>query len=1023
MVTKKLTSLLLFSILIGSAIAQDSISIAFGALRARSIGPAVMSGRVAAIDGVHADPQTFYVGAANGGVWKTVSAGANFEPLFDEHTQSIGDIRIDQNHPDTVWVATGEPWVRNSVSIGDGIYLTENGGKTWSHKGLTNTERIAKVLVHPTNSSVIYVAAQGHLWNANEDRGVYKTTDFGETWKKIKYVDENSGCADLTMHPDHPDTLIAAFWDHRRSPDFFRSGGEGSGLFKTHDGGQTWHKIEKGLPQGILGRMAVEFAPSDPNIVYLTVECEQKDEKGLYKSTDGGNSFTFINGDFGSTVRPFYFSRMTIDPNDANKIYKCGLNLTISENGGEAFRSVGSGVHSDIHAIWVPKSWSKYVILGTDGGAYRSLDGGTNFEMFMNLPLSQFYHVSIDNDEPFNVYGGLQDNGSWFGPSQSAGGITNSDWFLSNWGDGFYSFRHPTDPNIIYSESQGGNIVRYDQRDGQSKDIKPLPEEGEPKYRFNWNTPIHLSATQDERIYVGAQFLFKSEDRGNSWQRISPDLTTNDTTRQRQSKSGGLSIDNSTAENNTTIYAIAESAKDDQVIWVGTDDGNLQVTENGGTTWNNVVLNIPALPKNTWCTYVEPSVHDRQTAFVTFDGHKQGDKSTYVFKTTDLGKTWQSLTSHAVRGYAHVLKQDLVNPDLLFLGTEFGLFISLDGGQVWKQFTNNLPGVAVRAITIHPRDHALVIGTHGRGIYILDDITTLRQIKADMLTSTLTFFELPDAVIKLPRNGRPFGGAGNFAGENPSLSASIAYYMKSRHTFGKMRLEVFDDQDNLIKELPAGKSGGINLVELPLRLPPPKAAPTKNRMALAGSIVTPSLLEGTYKVKITKGKEEFEHNITLKPDPESLYSAVDRKMQQQTLKTLYDMTNRLGYIYYALEDIEKQAKVLAIDGQSLKEELTDFSDEVEKYKGSLVSLDGDFYVAEGEEALREEISTLYYSVSTFPGKPSDRQVGKTAQLQEDFAKVEERFTDLTEKATSLNDQLKEAKLKTLTWKTFEEYLN
>ncbi|MBK8502558.1 MAG: hypothetical protein IPL46_10270 [Saprospiraceae bacterium] len=974
--------------------AQDSISISFGNLWARSIGPAVMSGRISTIDGVHKTPEIFYVGAANGGIWKTISGGASFDPVFDDHIQSIGDIRIDQSHPDTVWVGTGEPWVRNSVSIGDGIYLTRNGGKTWTHMGLGNTERISKVLVHPRNSAIIYSAVLGHLWNANEERGVFKTEDFGTSWQLVKFVDENSGCADLTMHPTHPDTLIASFWDHRRSPDFFRSGGPGSGLHKTHDGGKTWHEITQGLPDGQLGRMAVEYAPSDPNVVYLTVECEKKEEKGFYKSTDGGESFRFINGDFGSTVRPFYFARLTVDPNNSEKVYKCGLDLTITENGGEAFRTVSSGVHSDIHAIWVPKGQPKYVIIGTDGGGYRSLDGGFLFEMFMNLPLSQFYHVSVDDDVPFNVYGGLQDNGSWYAPSSAAGGVENSDWLVSNWGDGFYSFRHPTDPNIIYSESQGGNIVRHDRRDGQSKDIKPLPREGDAKFRFNWNAPIHLSKHNPDRLYFGAQYLFKSDNRGDSWQKISPDLTTNDTSRQRQARSGGLSIDNSTAENNTTIYTIGESPLNDRVIWVGTDDGLLQLTRDGGQNWTNVTPKIPGLPRFTWCSYIEPSNHIEGVAFVTFDGHKQGDKETYVYKTMDFGQSWIRFSSGHINGYAHVIKQDLVNDQLLFLGTEFGLYISLDGGLSWKQFANNLPGVAVRAMAIHPRDHSLVIATHGRGIYILDDLTPLRLITTEILESSLAFLDLPPSVIRLPKSGRPFGGAGNFIGENPSLSALIAYYMQKRHTFGKMSLEVFDEEGQLIKELPAGKSGGINIVELPLRLPPPKAAPTKNRMALAGSLITPALLEGNYQVKITKGKETFVQKITLAPDQESIYPEADRTLQQKTLKILYDLTNELGYIYFALEDMHKKASVSTVDHTPLKAELLNFAKEAEKYKDSLVSLEGDFYVAEGEEAIREEISHLYYSISRYPGKPSQQQIRKTQICKINLARSKDVLMNL-----------------------------
>ncbi len=1002
-------------------VGQQPVQVSFGNLQARSIGPAVMSGRISCIDGVHKSPETFYIGAANGGVWKTVSAGASFSPVFDEHIQSIGDLRIDQAHPDTVWVGTGEPWVRNSVSIGAGVYVSRNGGKTWELKGLEDTERISKVLVHPRHSATVYVAAQGHLWGPHEDRGVYKTTDFGSTWQKVMYVDENTGCADLTMHPDHPDTLIAAFWDHRRSPDFFRSGGPGSGLYRTHDGGMTWQQLQNGLPDVTLGRMAVEYAPSDPDIVYLTVEAKGKEDRGLYRSRDGGNTFDKINDDFGITVRPFYFSRMTVDPNNADKMYKCGLNLTITEDGGETFRTVGSGVHSDIHAIWVPEGRSDYVIIGTDGGGYRSLDGGVQFEMFMNLPLSQFYHISVDNQQPYHIYGGLQDNGSWYGPSQSAGGITNADWSLSNWGDGFYSFAHPADPNIIYSESQGGNMVRYDRRDGQRKNIQPLAEEGEPKYRFNWNMPIHLSPTNPERLYVGAQFLFSSEDRGDSWERISPDLTTNDTARQRQARSGGLSIDNSTAENNTTIYTIGESPVDPSVIWVGTDDGLLHVTRDGGRQWQEVVDNVPDLPRRTWCTHVEPSPHAPGTAYVTFDGHKQGDKTTYLFKTEDFGQRWTSLTTDDISGYAHVIRQDLVNPRLLFAGTEFGLFISLDDGLSWSPFRNGIPGVAVRAIAIQPKENALVMGTHGRGIFIIDEISPLRQIGPEMLEDTLAFLDLPPAVIRLPRSGKPFGGAGNFAGPNPPASAQIAYYMKKRHTFGKMRLEVYDEGGQLIKDLPPGKSGGINLVQLPLRLPPPKAAPTRNRMALGGSLITPSLLEGDYVVRITKGKDTFEHKITLAPDPKSLYSPADRRKQQETLQVLYDMTERLGYIYAALEGIEMQAKSLRLEADALDQQLSALADAVRTFRGSLVSLEGDFYVDESE-AIREEISILYLGVSQYPGRPSDRQLKRTTQLQSSMEDVQSRFADFERRAQALNDQLKEAGHKPMTWPSLEAYL-
>ena len=1002
---------------------QAPLDVPFGDLRARSIGPAVMSGRVSTIAGVESSAKTLYIGAASGGVWKSNSAGASFRPVFDEHTQSIGAIAIDQAHPDTVWVGTGEPWVRNSVSVGTGIYLSTNGGNSWAFKGLENSERIAKIEVHPSEPATVFVAVQGHLWNANPDRGVYKTTDFGQSWERILFVDENTGCADLTMDPSDPDVLYAAMWDHRRSPDFFRSGGPGSGLYKTTDGGKTWKKLDN-LPAGQLGRLAVAVAPSNPQIVYLTVEAEKKEDKGLYRSTDGGASWTQVNTDFNTTVRPFYFSRLVVDPTDENKIFKCGLNLTISEDGGQTFRTVGSGVHSDIHAVWVSPRYPDLVVIGTDGGAYRSLDGGYEFEMFMDLPISQFYHVSVDDAEPFNVYGGLQDNGSWYGPSASPGGVENKDWELSNWGDGFYSFRHPADPEIIYSESQGGNLVRFNQEDGQSKDIKPLPGEGEPEYRFNWNSPIHLSPTNPERMYFGAQFLFKTENRGDSWEKISPDLTTNDPQRQRQKQSGGLSIDNSTAENNATIYAIGESPVAERTVWVGTDDGLLQVTSDGGKTWTNVTGNIPGLPAGLWCSSVEPGHFDARTCYVTFDGHRSGDKGVYVYKTEDLGQTWRSVTTMEVEGYAHVLREDLVRPGLLYLGTEFGLYVTLDDGSSWRRFDNNLPRVGVRALAIHPRDHALVVGTHGRGIYLLDDLRLLRQIDAGMLEEDLHFFATGPTYLTLSRGGTPFGGAGQFAGENPRDAARIAYYLRKRHTFGKMAIEVYDESGQLIRELPAGKSAGINVVELSTRLPMPKAAPTMNRTALFGSILPPTLPEGRYTVKVVKGKAEFSTAFDLQFDPKAAerYPADDRKLAHRTQMRLYDMTNQLGYIYYSLEEMHQQA---AENREGLSKKLTASMDAFEKetrqYKESLVSLEGDFYVHEGSN-LREEISNLFLGISQYPGRPSEGQLTKTDLLEEQLGAVQAKFEAYRTQMEQLNERLAKEGRGPMKVRTLEEYL-
>ncbi len=1007
-----------------SAIVAQSGSSLFGALRARHIGPATTSGRITWIDAVHTKPEIIWVGTASGGVWKSVSGGAEFRPVFDEHTQSIGALAIDQNNPDIVWVGTGEANVRNSVSVGDGVYKTTDGGQTWKHLGLKNTERISDIILHPTNSSIAYVAALGHLWNANEERGVYKTTDGGQTWTRILYLDENTGAADLAIDPQNPDVLYAAMWGFRRWPWFFDSGfGGKSGLYKTTDGGQTWTTAHNGLPQETLGRMAVAVAPSNPDIVYLTVECKAKDKKGLYLSTDAGASWQKVNNESGTTVRPFYFSTLVADPKNDSIVYKCGLNLIISENRGKGFRSMPGSVHSDVHAVWINPNNTKHVLIGTDGGVYESFDRGRSFKMFMNLPVAQFYRISVDDDMPFNVYGGLQDNGSWFAPSQKAGGISNADWQSSFGGDGFWSFRHPTDKDIVFAEYQGGNLVRYNKKTGMAQQIKPYPTEDKEKYRFNWNTPIHLSPNNPNRMYFGSQYLFMSEDKGDSWKTISPDLTTNDPNKLKQKESGGLSIDNSSAENHCTIYVIAESPKDERIIWVGTDDGNLQVTFNAGQHWTNVAGKVPALPAHTWVSFVEPSPHDRLTAFVTFDGHRTGDMKTYLYKTTDGGQTWTSLATPQVEGYTFCIRQDPVNPNLLFLGTEFGLFISVDGGKNWARFDNNLPKVAVHDIAIHPRDHALVLGTHGRGAIIIDDITPLRQITPEVLAKPLHFFTTAPTLLRDPgAGGGWFGGQGQFVGANPSSAAKIVYYMNKRHTFGKMYIEVWKD-GQLLRTLPAGKSAGINVVEMPTAMEKPRSAPTNNRQALFGSLFGPNFPAGEYQVKLIKGNDTYEHNFILANDPRSLYSAADRKLQYETTMRLYRLNERLAYLYDVLADVEKQAKTLAPQTKGkLKTALDKLADKAGKEKDALVFMGGDGYVNE-DEALREELSDLYRQVVSFPGRPTQTQLTLTDKMEKTIQMLDTRVQDMLNKeVAALNPLLGKAQKANITYKTFEAFM-
>lgn len=996
----------------------------FGSLRARQIGPAAMSGRVTSMDAEQKNPEVIYIGAAGGGVWKSNSGGAGFSPIFEDYCQAIGKITIDQNNPKTVWVGTGEPWVRNSVSPGDGIYKTTDGGSTWTNMGLKNSDRIADIIVHPTNSQVVYVAALGNLWKGNDERGVFKTTDGGKTWTKILYIDENTGAADLDIDPKNAEVLYAAMWGFRRQPWTFDSGfGSKSGLYKTTDGGKTWNTIHNGLPNETLGRIGIAVAPSNGNVIYASVECKSKDKKGLYLSTDAGANWKKVNNEQNTAIRPFYFSNLVVDPKNDSIVMKCGLFMIISEDRGERFRSMDGSVHSDVHAIWIDPNNTKHVLLGCDGGVYESFDRGRSFKMFMNLPLSQFYHVSVDNATPYNVYGGLQDNGSWYAPSRKAGGITNADWEPTFGGDGFWSFSHPTDPDVVFAEYQGGNLVRFSKKTGVAKEIRPFPAADEAKYRFNWNSPIQLSPNNPNRMYFGSQYLFMSEDQGDSWKRISPDLTTNEPNKQKQKESGGLSIDNSAAENHCTIYYIAESNKDANTIWVGTDDGNLQVSTNGGQNWTNVIANVPGLPKNTWVSFIEPSHFDKNTVYVTFDGHRMGDYKAYIYKTTDLGKTWTSVVTPQIENYVFSVREDLVNQNLLFAGTEGGLYISVDGGANWARFDNNLPKVAVHDMVIHPRDHALVMATHGRGVIIIDDITPLRQMSKDIVSKPLQFLEARTTYLRDPgAGGAPFGGSGNFVGPNPNTAAQIVYYASKRHTFGKMYVEVWKD-GKLLKTLPAGKSAGINIVEMPTTMKKPKAAPTNNRQALFGSLFGPNFAAGKYDVKLIKGNDTYETSFTLANDPKAPYTDADRTAQREWTMRMYNLTEKLAYIYNAYGEIETKAKAINAPKGKLKDALTKLATKAQITRDTLVALGGDGYIDEGEQ-IAERVADIYRQISSYPGRPTDSQMKRATLLEKDIASIETQFKSLLDKdLAAVNKALTAAKLTPITYSTMEQFLS
>jgi photosystem II stability/assembly factor-like uncharacterized protein len=963
----------------------------FGGIRARAIGPAVMSGRIAAIAGAPGKPLTVYVGSAGGGVWKSVDDGTTFKSVFDDHTQSIGAVAVDPSNPQTVWVGTGESWMRNSVSVGDGVYKSTDGGDSWTNVGLADSEHVARIVVDPKASDTVYVCATGHAWNANSERGVYRTTDGGTTWKRVLYVNDDTGCSDIAIDPQQPTILYAGMWQFRRYPDFFTSGGPGSGLYKSTDGGDTWTELKSGLPPGEKGRIAVAVAPSRPSRLYAVVEAKQT---GLYRSDDLGESWKLVNTSFGVTSRPFYFATLAVDPKDFNTVYKPGLSLAISTDGGESFTSFfsdfGGSVHSDHHALWINPNDPSEMFLGTDGGVYISRDKAHHFAIVRSLPVSQFYHVSADNAHPYNVYGGLQDNGSWMGPSRAPGGIQNRDWKNVGYGDGFWAFPDPNDDNIVYSEYQGGKILRVRKSLSEVKDIRPYRGKDEADLRFNWNAPVHMSVNDPGTMYIGAQYLFRSRDRGDSWERISPDLTTNDPKRERQKQSGGLTIDDSDAENNATIYCISEAPGEHDTIWAGTDDGRLQLTRDAGKTWTDVFGHLPGVPKGTWVSSVQASAHAHGTAYVTLDGHRTGDMKTYVFRTTDYGTTWQSLATDAVKGYAWVVREDTVNPDLLFLGTERGLWISLDGGAQWARFKGNLPEVAVHDLAIQKRDNDLVIATHGRGIYIIDDLTPIRSLTAKTLASNVALLPARPAEMTITATLQDFPGDDEFVGHNPPEAAVITYWLKKRHIFGDLKVEVYDKDGALITTIPGDRRVGINRVEWPMRLKPPKVPPASS---LVPAFLGPRVAEGTYKVKLIDGKNSYNGEVTLVADPRSPHSAADRALQQKTSMALYRDLGNLTYLVDSMIAVRDQARARAEKlgaKDRLAKELRAWADDVETLRGTLVSTSPAGWLS-GDEKLREQLGDLYGSVSGYDGKPTASQLDRIPILEGQLAAATEKF--------------------------------
>jgi len=987
-------------------------------LGARNIGSARMSGRIASVAARNVDGKTLiYVGSASGGVWKSEDNGTTFKPVFDKKpVQSIGAVALDPTNPKIVWVGTGESWVRNSVSVGDGIYKSTDGGETWTNMGLAASERISEIVVHPKIGDVVYAAVPGNLWSDSAERGLYKTTDGGKSWKLIlKGANLSTGCSSITMDPKNPDVLYAALWDFRRKGWTFRSGGDGpdaksgSGLFRSEDGGGTWTEIEagqNGLPPKPYGRIEVEFAPSNGQILYAFIEGV---ESALYRSDDGGKTWDKRDKSQNMVWRPFYFAKLIVDPINPDRVFKTDLDLIVSEDGGKSFSSSGGGGHGDWHDVWIDPTNPKHLIAGDDGGLWISYDGGSRWWMVMNLPISQFYHVSVDEKDPYQVYGGLQDNTNWIGDSEYPGGITNSRWESVLGGDGFWVFSDPADPNYVYAETQGGEIARFDRRTRSARDIKPQSGYNE-KLRFNWNTPIHMSPNEKGTIYVGAQFLFRSRDHGQTWERISPDLTTNDPDKQKQELSGGITVDNSSAETHTTIYSISESPKDGQVIWVGTDDGNLQLTRDSGKSWTNVAGNLIGLPKYSWVSWVEASRFDSATAYAAFDRHTFGDMKPYVYRTSDFGKTWSRIAGpeQGLRGYVHVIKEDWVKPSLLFAGTELGLWISIDSGKSWAEFKGgDFPSMAVRDLVVNPRTQDLVLATHGRGIWIIDDITSLRGLNDDLLQKDAAFLEATPVTQRIQGQGGWPEGDATFAGQNPPAGAVITYYQRTRHLFGPILLDILGPDGKVVDTLPASKRRGINRVSWSMRVAPPRV-PRAAQVAFNAS-QGPRVTPGTYTVRLTKGKEVYVTKLDIGLDPRATYNRDDRKAQFDAAMRVYGLFGAMSDLVDKITFTTTMANQLAAtlpEKDALRADLTSFSAETEVIRNRIVATKEGGAIT-GEERIREHTDTLYGAIMSYEGRPAKYQVERIDALQRELDDVKKEFDALTTKTLpKINQGLK-----------------
>ncbi|WP_422359063.1 WD40/YVTN/BNR-like repeat-containing protein [Reichenbachiella sp.] len=900
-------------------------------MKIRNIGPAGMSGRVTAIDAVHTDPDIIYIGTASGGVWRSEGGGVTWSPVFEkEAVASVGALAIDQSNPDVIWIGTGEGNPRNSATSGAGVYRTLDGGVSWQLMGLEGTRNIHRVIIDPRNSDVVYVGAQGSAWGESKDRGVYKTVDGGKTWRKILYTNSKTGIGELIMDPNNPNKLFAAMWEFRRWPWFFKSGGEGSALHVTYDGGESWKKItsDDGMPKGELGRMGLAISKSNSKIVYALVESKKN---ALYKSEDGGVKWKKVQ-DKQVGGRPFYYAEIAADPLNENRLYNIYSEVGLSEDGGKTFSTLlgwnPTRVHGDYHAIWVHPTDPSLVIIGNDGGLAISRDRAKTFRFVENLPVGQFYHISTDNQVPYNIYGGMQDNGSWIGPSNSLrnGGIRNSYWDEIAFGDGFDVVPDRSNPRYAFGMWQGGNVLYIDLETGESQYIKPVHPEGK-NLRFNWNAAIAQDPINPDVIYYGSQYVHKSIDKGQNWSIISPDLTTNDAAKQKSNESGGLTMDASGAENFTTILAISPSPVDDQVIWVSTDDGNIQLTQDGGDTWTKLNSRIKGLKSGAWMPQVKASKYNAGEAVLVVNDYRRDDWTPWLYRTKDYGKSWERLIDEQdVSGYVLSFVQDPVEPNLMFAGTEFGLYVSFNAGQSWNQWKEGYPTVSTYDLDIQEEFGDLVIGTFGRSIWVLDDIRPLRDLAkqgSSLLDKNLYVYEAADAYLwsRKEAAGTRFQGDAIYKGDDKANGALLTYSLKKtskQDTTIKsdtVWVKVFDAANNEIRKAYTIGKQGMNRYNWDMcqkgYRSTSMAKPEKEIQDVSGRWVLP----GEYNVQFKFGNDSMMTSVTIKKDPRI---DIAEAMMTKNAQTLDQINKYLMLATTAIDQLNEAKKTIDLTLAAMK---------------------------------------------------------------------------------------------------------